>query len=200
MIIFLKFIAYKYAKELASGERNPNAVKAYITSAKLKFNLLKDIGQFDTAQICLNGHVITSISSYSEQRKRFCPKCGKQTTQTCLKCYSEIKGYYHVDNVISFSNYSTHAFCDNCGEAYPWTERARKAAHDIIHFSETLSFDEMIELDNSIQELIKDSPQSKLAELDFKKYAAKAGKEVANGLRDILIDIVSETLKKSIWG
>ena len=33
----------------------------------------------------------------------------------------------------------------------------------------------------------------------FKRFMAKAGKETAEGFRSILIDIVSETIKKSIW-
>jgi hypothetical protein len=28
----------------------------------------------------------------------------------------------------------------------------------------------------------------------------KVGKEVAGGLKDILVDVVSETVKKAIWG
>ena len=34
----------------------------------------------------------------------------------------------------------------------------------------------------------------------FKKYAAKGGKEIGRSFRDILVEIVSETVKKSIWG
>jgi hypothetical protein len=34
----------------------------------------------------------------------------------------------------------------------------------------------------------------------FKKFAARGGKDVVSAMRDILIDVVSETVKKAIWG
>jgi hypothetical protein len=33
-----------------------------------------------------------------------------------------------------------------------------------------------------------------------KAFMSKVGKEIASGVRDILVDIVSETAKKAIWG
>ena len=139
-------------------------------------------------------------SNYSELRKNFCPKCGEKTILSCQSCNARIKGDYYVEGVIGFSRFHVPSFCDNCGAPYPWTERSKTAAYNLIHFSDTLTLDEKHELNNSINDLLKDLPNSKLAELKFKKYAAKAGKEVANGLRDLLIDLVSETAKKAIWG
>jgi len=119
---------------------------------------------------------------------------------SCQQCNSRIKGHYHVEGVIGFSSFHVPSFCDNCGQPYPWTDRSKKAAYDLIHFSESLTLDEKHDLNNSIDDLLKDSANSNLAGLKFKKYAAKAGKEVANGLKDVLIDLVSETAKKAIWG
>lgn len=158
------------------------------------------MGRYNHAQICRNGHVITTNTSYSDLTKKFCPKCGETTITNCEKCNSPIKGDYYIEGVIGFSQYHTPAFCDNCGAAYPWTESAQNAAYELIHFSDSLSLEEKDDLNKTITDLIKDSPRSQLAQLKFKKYAAKMGKELANGLKNVLIDLVSETAKKAIWG
>jgi hypothetical protein len=158
------------------------------------------MGTYDTAQICLNRHVITSSSSYSELKKNFCSQCGEKTITNCPACNARIKGDYHVESVIGFSKFHVPSFCDNCGQSYPWTERSKTAAYDLIHFSDTLTLEEKHELNNSIDDLLKNSPNKTIAELKFKKYVAKAGKEIANGLKDILVAVVSESVKKSIWG
>jgi len=158
------------------------------------------MGTYNNAQICLNGHVITTNTSYSELTKKFCPSCGELTVKSCSNCSAPIKGEYELENVISFSKYHAPSFCDNCGNAYPWTEAAQNAAYELIHFSDSLNLEEKEELNKTIAELMKDSPKSQLAQLRFKIYASKMGKELANGLKNVLIDIVSETAKKAIWG
>ena len=158
------------------------------------------MGRYNHAQICLNGHVITSNTGYSELTKKYCPECGELTITNCPKCNALIKGDYYVEGVIGFSQYHAPAFCDNCGNAYPWTESSQKAAYELIHFSDTLTLEEKDDLNKTITDLMKDSPRSQLAQLKFKKYAAKMGKELANGLKNVLIDLVSETAKKAIWG
>ena len=51
---------------------------------------------YDTAQICINGHVINSMSiSHPEHNKKFCDKCGALTITNCPKCNTPIKGHYH---------------------------------------------------------------------------------------------------------
>ncbi|WP_318531287.1 DUF2321 domain-containing protein [Lactiplantibacillus pentosus] len=89
-------------------------------------------------------------------------------------------------------------YCKNCGKPYPWTESAVKSAQDLISYSE-LSSDEVKDFQGSIPDLLSDTPKTKLASTKFKIYAAKAGTVVAQGLRDILVDIASEAVKKSIW-
>lgn len=66
--------------------------------------------------------------------------------------------------------------------------------------------DEIAELDDSektllkasIDELIADTPSTPLAVVRCKKYAAKGGRELAQGLKDILVGMVSETVRKAI--
>ncbi|MGB3730164.1 MAG: DUF2321 domain-containing protein, partial [Thermodesulfobacteriota bacterium] len=45
-----------------------------------------------------------------------------------------------------------------------------------------------------------EGPRTKLAETRFKKIMMKTGKESLDAMKSILIDIVSETIKKSLFG
>jgi hypothetical protein len=54
-------------------------------------------------------------------------------------------------------------------------------------------------LTRSIDDIIRDSPKSKLALAQFKELILKAGKGAAKAMREIGIEIISETLKKVIW-
>ena len=52
----------------------------------------------------------------------------------------------------------------------------------------------------SLDELIKDSSMAQVSAGRFKRLAAKAGKEAPGFFKDLLVDLVSETAKKAIWG
>ena len=63
-----------------------------------------------------------------------------------------------------------------------------------------LSIAEKEDFKGSIKDLMIPTPRTTLAVTKYKVYIKKAGTEVAKGLKDILIDVVSETVKKAIWG
>ena len=46
---------------------------------------------------------------------------------------------------------------------------------------------------------MKDTPQTEVAAIRVKKIVSKADTEAANALREILIDIISETTKRAIF-
>ena len=96
---------------------------------------------YDVAQICLNGHVITSTAGSSPQfRKNRCKKCGAETIMKCLHCNQNIKGYYHVPGVIDMQmHYNLPRFCENCGKPYPWTEANINSVYEIIEFIDSFS-------------------------------------------------------------
>ena len=156
---------------------------------------------YDTAQICLNGHVIVEGVKTSPALKRaFCHECGAATITECPKCGANIRGYYHVPGVISLGrHYRVPKFCSDCGFPYPWTESSLKAAHELANEITGISEGDRNILMQSLDELVRDTPQAEVAALRFKKIAPKLGKEVADVFRRILIDIASETAKKLIW-
>lgn len=81
-----------------------------------------DRTSFDTRQVCINGHEITSMAdSHPEHMKKRCSECGSETITTCPSCNSKIQGYHHTPGVIGFFDSELPAHCHECGKPYPWT-------------------------------------------------------------------------------
>jgi len=155
---------------------------------------------YDTQRVCLNGHQIDiAIHRFPSLIKEYCPECGAKTIIKCPSCQEEILGKYFVDGVLDFEGTSVPKFCHKCGAAYPWTAAKIEAAQELVRETEGLSKDDVKMFEESISQLTTDSPKTPVAIVRFNKYAAKAGKAIAGGLRDLLVDIVSESVKKAIW-
>lgn len=158
---------------------------------------------YDTAQICTNGHVINSCSvSIPVHNKNFCDKCGEPTITICQNCNAPIKGYYNQANVMALiyhTDLKLPRFCPDCGKPYPWTEAKLKAAKELADEISNLSPEERALLKKSLDDIVRETPQTTVAVNRFKKLVAKAGKPVADAFRDILVDVLSEAVKKSIW-
>ncbi|MFC1861689.1 DUF2321 domain-containing protein [Chloroflexota bacterium] len=158
---------------------------------------------YDTAQICIEGHPINCMSvSATEHYRKFCRKCGAKAITSCQNCSAPIKGLCHGPWAIRPSNlswFTPRSFCDNCGKPYPWTEAKLKAAQELSDELDNLSLEEREILKKSLDDIVRDTPQTTVAATRFKRLVTKAGKAAADGFRDILVDIASETAKKLIW-
>ena len=157
---------------------------------------------FDIAQVCQNGHVTNWATKDSpEFNKNYCDKCGAPTIVKCPKCTADIKGEYHVPGVAIFSESERPppAFCDACGNPYPWTELKLEAAREFIQELDDLDESDKNVLSDSLDHLVKDSPKTKVEAFKFKKVASKISKESVNVLKDLVIGIISEAAKKLIW-
>jgi hypothetical protein len=157
---------------------------------------------YDVAQICLNGHVVNDCYRWQPQHNSdHCSLCGQKTITKCLKCKADIPGHYRAEGVISWSGSGpAPAFCHKCGSGYPWTESRLSAAREYVRELERLNDNEKGILERSLDDLVSDTPKTQLAAVRFKQYAAKAGHVAMEGLKAILIDVMAETAKKSIWG
>ncbi|MFC2007818.1 DUF2321 domain-containing protein [Chloroflexota bacterium] len=154
---------------------------------------------YDTAQICINGHVITdSLATSPEVGQKFCNKCGAPTITHCQVCNASIRGFYHLESVIYSSNYKLPYFCYDCGKPYPWTEAKLKAAQEFSDMLEELSSEERDLLKKSLDYIVLDTPQTTVAANRIKMLATKLGKVAAEQLRELVVDIASETAKKII--
>lgn len=154
----------------------------------------------DTAQICMNGHVVNdSAKRYPQFSNPFCKDCGAETITQCSECKAEIQGKYYSPNVLDMCPLPVPAFCHNCGKPYPWTKARLNSAKQLANEEDLLSSEDREALSASLDNLVRDTPETPVAAARFKRLLAKAGKGAAEGFRQVLIDVVSETAKKLIW-
>jgi len=156
---------------------------------------------YDTAQICRNGHIITTTAASSpEFRQKFCSECGAETIMNCDSCGAPIKGFYHVPGVIGFREPERPpAFCHACGRPYPWTERTMAAATELIDLVDSMSEQDRKALKDGLTDLVSDTPRTKVAVARLQSWLAKAGPRLAASMRELIVDIVAETAKKTLW-
>ena len=60
--------------------------------------------------------------------------------------------------------------------------------------------EEKDQLKASFDDLVRDTPRTELAATRFKKLAVKAGKGTAEALKEIIVQVASETAKKLLLG
>jgi hypothetical protein len=160
----------------------------------------EEFNGYDTAQICVNGHTVTEYArSQPEHTQKFCAKCGAETISSCPSCNHFIRGFFHMPGDLSMTEYSAPSFCHNCGKPYPWTETGIKAAKTLISESEKLTAEEKETLNRSLDDIVRDTPNTQVAVIRFKKFLPKTGREVADAVRSIVVDIASEAAKKLLW-
>jgi len=154
---------------------------------------------YDVAQICINGHVITSMAITSPNfRQEYCKKCGSKTIMNCSNCQKPIKGYYHVSGVIGTFKYHAPKFCDSCGQPFPWIGTKIETSKELIELVETISIEEKEDFQESIVELIKETVKVPVAKVKVKKYLDKIDKEISDSIRDVLKDILNKELKNDV--
>ncbi len=157
------------------------------------------MGEYNKAEVCLNGHPTTGDYAGSpEFTSKYCSKCGAETTRECPSCQSMIRGYYDSPGVISF-HYESPSYCHSCGGAYPWTQAALEAAKELVEELDELSRDEKDKLSGSVDVLVQDSPKAQVAAVRFKKLMGKAGTVASDAMGKILVNVVSEAIKKQIF-
>lgn len=164
--------------------------------------------EYVVAMICLNGH---SVNAYSEavptDNSARCRRCGEPTITECPKCRSPIRGgppqamsVIHEGGPPRVLGFRFPAHCDHCGAAYPWTERRRAAIADIVDLAENLSEEERETLKATIGDIVVESPRTEPSIIRFKRIVGKVGAEIRAGLSRVLGDVVSEAVKRQIFG
>lgn len=159
-------------------------------------------GMYDVAQICIKGHVTNdSTQQFPQASKKFCPKCGAETITACRECGYPIRGDYVSDVVVVVgAHYKPPAYCENCGKPYPWTERALAEAGRLAKELPGLTDDEKNEITDSLDDLVTETDMSKSAARRVRTLLTKAGGEAAGMLRDIVVAVSSDTVKKILLG
>jgi len=144
---------------------------------------------------CLNGHVMGSLSvsqSFPEVQGKFCEKCGEATIASCPECGGAILASYNVSLFsMSASAYELPAYCRGCGKQYPGTSRRLEAVAQLANEDGSLS---------TVEANLRDTLSMQVtAERLLKKLLPKLGLQAAQGVRDILVDVVSEAVRKALW-
>lgn len=158
------------------------------------------MGHYDVGQVCLNGHEITgNYHQGSEFAEKYCSKCGAETITKCPNCGTSIRGYYdHEGGVLAVPEFDIPSYCHNCGTGFPWTERAISAAQQLTAEIDGLSAEERHQANESFRELTKDTPQTEVAVVRVKKLIAKAGPAIGSGLKQVLVSVATEAVKKQL--
>lgn len=152
---------------------------------------------YHTAQVCLNGHLITeSTEEFPDDMQKFCSKCGAQAVTTCPNCSASLHGYHDDPDFISIT--TVDSFCYNCGKPYPWTKSALESLQLLIEEEPSFSEDEKNKLVESVPDIISETPKTKVATSRFKRALSTAGKYTADAMKGIIVDIGTEVFKKSI--
>lgn len=155
---------------------------------------------YDIAQICLNGHLINAAArSVPVHNKNYCEKCGEKTIANCPQCKLPIQGVYINRARVHYKDLITPAYCCNCGNPFPWTEKALFAAKALAEEFENVSEEDKAKYRESVGEIGKDSPATMLAAARISNVLMKVGDVCKCAFREIMINIASETAKKILW-
>jgi hypothetical protein len=157
----------------------------------------QDLQRYDTAQVCPNGHVTNErVETMPQFNKAFCEKCGEKTLTTCPTCSASIRGDY-LDSY--GSRYTPPRHCNKCGHEFPWTERRIKAAIDLFVDEVGEGSEQGKEFEQSVRDLATDAPAAQVGANRIVRALKKLPAATASAIRDILVDIASETIKKTVF-
>ncbi len=116
------------------------------------------LGNYDTMQVCKNGHQITaSFDSQPQWREEFCSRCGVATITKCEKCGEKIRGDYDDpdSSVILAIDLPVPENCHKCGNSYPWKKKNEsKTLPEKFKNSNTQSYQILKNLEEKIREFI----------------------------------------------
>ncbi len=106
-------------------------------------------------------------------------------------CQNPIQGSYRASEYAipdhPTGEYFSPSFCQHCGKPYLWTERGLSAAKDLVQDLDNLTDDEKANLSRSLDDLVRQTPQTQVAAGRFKRYMAKAGPAALDAMKKTLV-------------
>ena len=155
-------------------------------------------GHYDVAQVCQNGHITNQGMNASPQfNKDHCDKCGEKIVSVCEHCSTPIQGRYR--GRVSVPKQHPPAYCHSCGNPFVWTQRTIESAIELSVEIGGLGGADAEQFRSSLDDVLKETPRTPLAASRLRGLLRKTGQEAAGGIRHLIIDLVSETVKKTIW-
>jgi hypothetical protein len=149
------------------------------------------------ATICLNGHVLSKYTANSQKR---CSKCGTETYSICDHCHTPIHGLAEIKGVVVGNRpYDLPYYCHECGFPYPWTQKILDNAVELLSLDDDLDDSSKELIKNAIPGLLTDTPSTPVSIVKYKKYMSEAGQIIRDSMHQLLVDVVSETVKKTLF-
>lgn len=157
---------------------------------------------FCVAQICLNGHVVTTRAEVVPFKllRPFCSKCGKETFVKCPRCQETIKGAWPPDE-IDFAQgpgFEFPHFCPECGAPYPWTAGKLQAARELAAELDGLTGAEREQLAASLEDLVGEGPRTALAATRFTRLIARANGAAVAGFQEMVAELASSAARRAL--
>lgn len=150
------------------------------------------------ATICLNGHV---LSKYDTHSNKFCSICGSTTISYCLSCKRNINGLSNPSGiaVVGKRPYTKPNYCEYCGEPHPWTQTILDNAIELLALDTELDQPTKDIIKTAIPNLLVDTPLTPVAVAKYQTGIEKTGKIIKDGLYNLLVDVASDTAKKTLF-
>ena len=152
-------------------------------------------------QICLNGHII-SHNTKNIRVENYCSKCGSKTITACQQCSSPIKGgiSYEDEYTYDFEECPKPQYCRDCGMPFPWTTKILTNSVALLALDEELPLEIKEIIRNAIPNLLVDTPDTPVAIAEYRQGIAKCSEIVRNSLYQLLVDVLSDSIKKALFG
>lgn len=151
---------------------------------------------YDFATICIKGHV---LDMYEKNSQKYCDKCGSITISACQHCNADIRGKEYWPDVIGSGEFIFPYYCHSCGNPLPWTENLLNNAVELLSLDENIDNKTAEIIRNAIPDLIVETPSTPVAVAKYKKYIGQASQLVKDSLYKLLVDVVSASIKKSLF-
>lgn len=100
---------------------------------------------------------------------------------------------------IDCTPYIVPSYCCDCGKPYPWTQLQLEAISELVEFDDQLSNEDKHYINTNISSITTETPKTKVVATKLNAFLRKAGSATTSAIRDILVDIASESAKKIIF-
>jgi len=148
---------------------------------------------WDIAQICDNGHVINPrMEEEPRLRADFCPTCSARTIVACRNCGAHIRGQFHAPG--DPLEFTRPAFCHSCGAPHPWREFLMQLKALALSAG-GLDASEREDLASSFDHLVEDTSKTQKAIDILRRCLPRVGREIASGMRELLVKVATEAVK-----
>lgn len=153
---------------------------------------------YNGATICLNGHV---VSKYQANYQKHCSKCGKEIYSYCLNCNAPIRGLVKIQGAVVLGDrpYLKPYYCYECGSPYPWTQKILDNSVELLSLDDDLDDQSKELIKTAIPELLVETPTTPVATAKYKKGMSHAGQIVKDAMRQLLVDVISETARNILF-